>query len=62
MVCTIFLMVIWSSFPRYVITYNTDEHNRRKLIRNLRQFVDANRCINLYIGKLYYVQNMYDVR
>jgi hypothetical protein len=59
---TIFLMVTWSSFLCYVITYNKDEHSRRKLIRNLGKFVDVHRCINLYIWKLYCVQNMYGVR
>jgi hypothetical protein len=61
-VCTIFLMVTWPSFLRYVITYSKDEHIRQKLIGNLGKFVDVNRCINMYIGKLYCVQNMYDVR
>jgi hypothetical protein len=59
---SIFLMVTWLGFLRYVSTYSKDEHNRRKLIRNLRKFVDVNRCINLYIKKLYCVRNMYGVR
>jgi hypothetical protein len=33
-----------------------------KLIENLGKFVDVNRCINLYIGNLYYVRDLYDVR
>jgi hypothetical protein len=61
MVCTIFLMVTWPSFLRYVITYCKDEHSRQKLIRNLSKFVDVNRCINLYIGKLYCIPSMYVV-
>jgi hypothetical protein len=59
---TIFLMVTWLSFLRYVITYNKDKHNRWKLIRNLSKFVDIHRCINLYKGKLYCVWNIYGVR
>jgi hypothetical protein len=59
---SIFLMVTWPSFLHYVITYIKDEHSRWKLIRNLRKFVDVIRCINLYIGKLYCLQNMYGVR
>jgi hypothetical protein len=58
---SIFLMVTWPSFMCYVTTYTKYEHNRRKLIRNLRKFVDIHRCINLYIRKLYCVQNMYGV-
>jgi hypothetical protein len=61
-VSSILLMVTWPSFLRYVITYNKNDHNRQTLIRNLRQFVDVIRCINLYIGKLYCVLNMYGVR
>jgi hypothetical protein len=44
---------VYSHMPNflcYVITYSKDEHSRWKLIRNLRQIVDVNRCINLYIG------------
>jgi hypothetical protein len=59
---SIFLMVIWPSFLRYVITYCKGKHSRQKRIRNLRKFVDVIRCINLYIGMLYYVRNMYGVR
>jgi hypothetical protein len=47
---------------RYVITYNKDEQNRQKLIGDLRKFVDVTRCINLYIEKLYCVQNLYGVQ
>jgi hypothetical protein len=52
---SIFLMVTCPSFLRYVITYSKGEQPRQKCIRNLRKFVDMIRCINLYIGKLYYV-------
>jgi hypothetical protein len=54
-------MVTWPNFLCYVIIYIKDEHSRQKLIRNLRKFVDMNRCINLYIGKFYCVRNMYGV-
>jgi hypothetical protein len=50
-----------AQFLRHVITYTKDEHSRRKLIRNLRKFVDVHRCINLYIEKLYCVQNIYGI-
>jgi hypothetical protein len=59
---SIFLMVTWPKFLRYVITYHKGEHNRQKRIRNLRKLLDVHRCINLYIGKFYCVRNMYDVR
>jgi hypothetical protein len=62
MVHTILLMITWPSFLRYVITYTKDEQSRWKLIGNLGKFVDVNRYINLYIGKLYCVQNLYGVR
>jgi hypothetical protein len=38
-----------------VMTYNKDEQSVWKLMGNLGKFVDINRCINLYIGKLYFV-------
>jgi hypothetical protein len=60
--CSILLMFTWPSFLRYVIICNKDNHSRHTLIKNGRKFMDVNRCINLYIGKLYYVQNMYGVR
>jgi hypothetical protein len=50
-----------ASFLCYVITYSKGEQRRQKHIRNLRKFVDVIRCINLYIGKLYCVQNMYGI-
>jgi hypothetical protein len=59
---SIFLMLTWPSFLRYVITYYKGEHSKRKRIRNLRKFVDVIRCINLYIRKLYCVRNMYGVQ
>jgi hypothetical protein len=62
MVCTILLMVTWPSFLCYVITYNKDEQSRWKLIRNFWKFVDFKRCINLYIGKLYCVWNLFGVQ
>jgi hypothetical protein len=59
---SIFLMVTWPSLLCYVITYRKGEQRRQKRIRNLRKFVDVIRCINLHIGKLYCVWNMYGVR
>jgi hypothetical protein len=56
LVCTILLMVTLPSFLCYVITYNKDEQSRWKLIVNLGDFVDVNRCINLYIRNLYGVR------
>jgi hypothetical protein len=55
LVRTILLMATSPSFMCYVMTYNKDEQNIWKLIGNLGKFVDINRCINLYIGKLYCV-------
>jgi hypothetical protein len=62
MACSILLMITWPSFLCYVITYNKDEQSRQTNIWNLGKFVDVNRCINLYIEKLYCVWNLYGVR
>jgi hypothetical protein len=37
------------------------EQGRAKQLETHRKYVDVYRCINMYIGNLYHVQNLYGV-